>query len=402
MDKGIGETALQKLGDWGLAPMGAVESYWKKAIMISEGGNKMNLETLQKNMIELTKEQEDMIAKVNDEIDLYGFDYDNVPMWISNWGNKGGGLIKPFMKYPYKYAKMITNMATGAFDRTLPWNERAAKLMTLSTLMAIALAMMKAGDDDKETPDGSDKTPSALDPRGRMYIGTVNGKELFIRTAKYPFFNLASAVNAMSKGNFAEAKKVGIDQIGSLGPVTKVVALGLGLKNEYETYLPDDVLYAKQALSFVPGFRILNDVGNLIDPTPRKAENFVQGMFNGLPVFGDEETLKQWRGKPRSIDIPVEPETRSIAESETNSRMLEMYREDILMSMLGGVYITRIDPAEAKAQALREARNAAEETIRIYLGEGDIPKAQELAREVGFTIPSGTYTYYRTKKKKKN
>ena len=366
--------------------------------MVCENGHKMEKKQLEKEMIKLNKEEEDLIAAVNEQVDLYGFDYDNVPMWISNWGKKGGGLIKPFMKYPYKYAKLVTNLATGAFDRTLPFNERAAKLMTLSTLMAIALAAMDDGEDKRKTPAGTDKTPSALNPRGRMYVGTVDGEEVFVRTAKYPFFNIASIAKSAAKGDWEEANNVIVDQLGSVGVLAKTGLIALGYKNKYEQYVSDESLYGKQVASFIPGFRTLNDIGNYLDSVPRNQKTFIQGIMSSLPVIGDEETLTKYRGDARSVKIPIEPEERTINESETVERPLTRNKVDILLGALAGIYVTRINPKEAQAQALREKRNDVEAEVRALLKVGKEYEAEKLAKSVGMTIPNGTYRYYERKR----
>lgn len=401
MDKGFGETTLQKVGDIGLAPMGAVESYWKKAIALSENAGKIDNQSLNKSMLELSKAEKEMIADINQVIDLYAYDYDNVPMWIQNWGKKGGGLVKPFIKYPYKYAKMVTNLASGAFDQTLSVQERTAKIMTLSTLMAIALGTMAWGDEEKETPTGTEKTPSFLDSRGRLYIGKVNGKELFVRTAKYPFLNLASITKAAVEGQWQEANDVIVDQIGTLGLASKAAMTMMGYSNQFEKYTDKSVNMTNQLVSLIPGFRILKDIGAIIDPINRSPKTVKEAIGSALPIFGDEKTLREWRGEPRTLKIPVEPESRSITEDENETRISERYRQDILLSLMTGIYITRIDPEEAKAQAKREARNLAEDTIRAYLLEGAVDKADRLAEEVGFTIPDGTYRYYRNKELEK-
>ena len=179
------ETTIEKAGDIGLKPFAAVESFWKKAIMISENGHKMPKKQLKKEMTEFTKAEEEVLSTVNKEIDLYAYDYDNVPMWLETWSRKGG-LIKPFAKYPYKYTKMITNFASGAFDKSLPPQERLAKLLTLTTMFAAALALTAWRDEERETPEGSEDTPYPLSSRGRLFLWKSGTDELFVRTAKYP------------------------------------------------------------------------------------------------------------------------------------------------------------------------------------------------------------------------
>lgn len=400
MTKGKAENIIDKAGNVGLTPFSAVESYWKKAILISEQGHKMPRKQLETEMITLSAAEEAMIAQVNEAVDLYAFDYDNVPMWLESWSMKGG-LIKPFAKYPYKYGKMITNLATGAFDQTLSPAERAAKLLTLSTLMALSLALMAWRDDDHETPEGTDKTPSGLDPRGRMFLWKDNGQEMFVRTAKYPFINIASIGKNLLEGDFEDATNVMTDQLGSVGPIANMLLIGLGYTNKYNQYTPKGALIGQQVATFIPGFRILSDIGKAVDDKPRKVETFVQGIMSNLPVWGSEETKSKLRGDPRTVKVPVEPETRKKGDTETIEKDLKVYKGDLLLSALTGIYITRIDPNDAKQQALREKRSAAEKKIEALLTDGKTQEAETVANEAGLTIPDGTYNYYRRLREKR-
>lgn len=400
MTKDKAETIIDKAGNIGLTPFSAVESYWKKAILISEQGHKMPRKQLETEMIKLSAAEEAMIAQVNEAVDLYAFDYDNVPMWLESWSMKGG-LIKPFAKYPYKYGKMITNLATGAFDQTLSPAERAAKLLTLSTLMALSLALMAWRDDDHETPEGTDKTPSGLDPRGRMFLWKDNGQEMFVRTAKYPFINIASIGKNLLEGDFEDATNVMTDQLGSVGPIANMLLIGLGYTNKYNQYTPKGALIGQQVATFIPGFRILSDIGKAVDGKPRKVETFVQGIMSNLPVWGSEETKSNLRGSVRTVKVPVEPETRKKGDTETIEKDLKIYKGDLLLSALTGIYITRIDPNDAKQQALREKRSAAEKKIEALLTDGKTQEAEVAAKEAGLTIPDGTYNYYRRLREKR-
>lgn len=400
MNQSSAEKMIDKAGNVLLTPFSTVESYWKKVIMLSENAQKLGKKELEKEMVEFSKEEEAMIASINEAVDLYAFDYDNVPNWLESWGRKGGGLIKPFMKYPYKYSKLITNLASGAFDRTLPANERAAKLLTLTTMMAISMALMGWRDEEKETPSGTEKTPSPLDPRGRLFLWKNGDDEMFVRTAKYPFVNIASTARALLNKDWEEASNVVNDQLGTVGFGGKTILTVLGYTNKYEQYTPKDAMIGQQVATLIPGFRILNDIGKMMDNTPRRPENFVQGVFSNLPVWGSEETKTNFRGDARTVKVPDEPDSRSISESSTTEKELKLYNSDIILSALTGIYITRIKPEDAKQQQLREQRNAAEEQIRALLTDGKEDEARKKADEVGLTIPKGTYDYYRRKRSK--
>lgn len=401
MTKGRAESFVEKAGDIGLKPFSLVESYWKKAILISEQGHKMETKTLKKEMIEFSKAEEDLIGIVNEQADLYAYDYDNVPMWLESWSRKGG-LIKPFAKYPYKFAKMITNMASGAFDRTLSVQERSAKILTLATMVALSLALQDWRDKESETPAGTEKTPAGLDPRGRLFLWKNGGQEMFVRTAKYPFINITSIGKGIVKGDWDEASNVVTDQLGTLGPISKIILTGMGYTNKYEQYTPKDALIGQQLASFVPLFRIQNDIAHIVDQKPRKPDNFVEGFFgNFLPVGGSEETKSKLRGAPRTVKVPVEPETRKKGDTETIEKDLKLYGSDILLSALTGIYISRISPEDANQQQLREKRNSAEKKIEAYLTDGKTDEAEKVARENGLTIPDSTYKYYRRLREKR-
>ena len=361
---------------------------------------------LSNQMKQFSSEEEAMLGAVNEIVDLYAYDYDNVPMWLATWSRKGG-LIKPFMKYPYKYMKLITNHASAITDKSLPPQERVAKLLTLTTMVAAVLALDAWRDKEKETPEGTEKTPSSLDPRGRLMVWKNGTEEFFLRTAKYPFFNIASVGKAVIKKDWGTVGDVMADQLGTVGPFAKSILIGFGYTNEFEKYTPKDALIAQQLATFIPGFRILNDVGKWIDTKPRLPGNFTQGIFSNLPVWGSDETKERLRGKAKTLDIPVEPESRSMSKSSTYIKDLEIHRSDLLLSALTGIYLTRITPSEAQAQAMREHRNETEQAVRELMKKHDFAEAQKLANDAGLTIPADSYSYYRknynpdgTKKKK--
>lgn len=394
METAKSEKIIEKYGDYALLPFATIENYYKKAIMIAENKGGFRAPELGRQMQELSKAEKEMLGIVNQKIDISAYDYDNVPFWMMTAAKKGG-LIKPFIKYPYKYMKMVTHYATGAFDRSLPANERAAKLLTLTTIMAAILALQNWREKEQETPEGSDKTPSSLDPRGRLMAWKNGAEELFVRTAKYPFFNITSIGKAIVEKDWGTVGDITADQLGTVGPVAKAIMISLGYTNEFEKYTPKDALYAQQLATFIPGFRILNDVGKILDDKPRLPKNFTQGIFSTLPVWGDEETKTRLRGDAKVLRVPIEPETRNMSKSETTERELQIFKQDVLLSALTGVYITRIRPDEAQAQAIREYRNSEEEAIRELLKKHKFTEARQRAYDAGMTISKDSVDYYR-------
>jgi len=393
------EKVLDKIGDVVLLPFATVESYWKKAIILSEGAKTMPKKELGTQMVEFSRLEEQMIAEMNNQADFYAYDYDNVPAWMEAWGrNPAGSLVKPFMKYPYKYSKMVTDLASGAFDKTLPVPDRMAKLLTLTTLVGAALGLLGWRDEERKTPEGTEKTPASLRPGGRLYLGTSGENELFMRISKYPFVDIASTGKALINKQFQAAGDIVAEKVGSIGPYTSTGLALLGYTNKFETYTPLEARVGKQVASFIPGFRILSNVGRYQDPVSRRPETFVQGVFGSLPAFGNEETRLKYRGDRRTVDIPDEGETRSISEKSTSEKEIKLYRSDILLSALTGIYISRINPEDAIKQMRREQRNDAEQQIRALLTDGKEAEAEAKAKEANMTIPKGTYDYYRRKR----
>lgn len=397
------DKGLDAYGNKVLKVFSLVETYWKKTIAVSESG-KLSPANARRISDRLHKDEQDMVAHLNEAIDTYAFDYDNKPLWLSKFDRNGGKLAKPFLTYPYKLAKFYTSFAAAGFDKTLPWQQRVSKVLTLTTIVAMIAYMYQKREDEEQTPQGTEKTPLSLKPGGRLFVGTDNsGKEKFVRMAKYPFFNLTSLGQAAVKRSGSEALDLLNDQIGSVGPAVDLFNLATGRKDQFSQYTPAGTQVGQMAGSFIPGFRILNDIGNMIDPVGRSQKTFVQGVAAQLPIFGDEQTRETLRGAPRVMRIPDEtPKPRSIAKSARTStvRQVTTNPADTLLSLLTGVYVRRIDPKEAKKEQLRETRDDAEAAVRSLLTEGKESDAATEAHEHGLYIPDSVYSYYRGKRNK--
>jgi hypothetical protein len=394
------DRSLDAYGDKMLKAMGLVETYWKKTIALSEG-SKLSDATNRRITERLHKDELKMVAALNEAIDAYAFDYDNRPLWLTQFERRGGKFVKPFMTYPYKYTKFITGMAAAGFDRSLPWQTRVSKVLTLTTVVA-AIAMMYDDREEKQTtPKGTEKTPLSLIPGGRLFIGTAqDGKELFVRTAKYPFFNLTSLGRAAADRNGKEVSSLLNEMFATVGPGFDLFMMATGRADQFDQYAPVSKRLGELVGSYIPGFRVLNDAGKMIDEKQRKPETFIQGVASQLPIWGSEEQRTKLRGDVRTIKIPDEPEdgreltktTRTVTEREMTNN-----RNDVLLSLLTGVYIRRIDPKEAKQQELREIRDDAETKIRDLLKAGNEADAETMAEEYGFQISNDTLKYYRRK-----
>lgn len=392
---------LDKYGNLMLRGFGMVETYWKRVIALSEGAN-ISKEKLGRELRELDKLEKAMIAEVNKAVDLYAYDYDNTPLWMAKFDRKGGKLAKPFITYPYKYTKMLVHHAAAPFDHSLTWQERTSKGLALGTIMFLVAAMMDDRDEKKKTPEGTVDTPHQLRPGGRIFSGVDDrGRELFIRTAKYPFFNVSSVGRSMLQGHFDQVSDILREQYGTIGIGADIALLAIGRKSEFDQYKPNAAIIGEKAGTFIPGFRIWGDVSKVVDPNARKAKTFIQGLMSTVPVWGDEATLEKWRGEKRTIDIPDEPEEgRSMSNTSKSSttRDIVYERADVIRSMIAGIYMSRIDPAEARKQELREQRNSAEKEIRDILAKDpESQEARDKAQKAGFILSEKTIDYYRNK-----
>ena len=96
----------------------------------------------------------------------------------------------------------------------------------------------------------------------------------------------------------------------------------------------------------------------MLDPFQRKQETFGQAVFFKLIPTTDSDLQLKLHGKVRKEKIPIEgeivwPEGRQT----TIEKELENYQQDILLSMLSGVYVSRIDPKVAEAYIIRKEKN---------------------------------------------
>ena len=365
--QGIIDESIQSYGNKALKLYGAVERFWKKTILTAENVNDLRkLGKMTKEGLELpTKEERQMIAEINKEVDLFAYDYDNVPMWLqAHQKSVTGQIIKPFMKYPYKYAKHILNMAGEIFDRTVPLHRRLAKLLTLTTMAALYAMYSRKRKEKQETPEADVDIPARLSTRGRLYMRTDDkGKEMFTRVAKYPFVNLTEAGMQFADGNWEQGKDIASDMLGSFGPVGEMGLLAMDYRNKFDQYTPVPIILGDNISTFMPLYRILSDVSRSMDPFKRRQEYFYQTFTKIIPTT-NEDLQKKLHGKIRTVQIPVEGEIKHPPEYEgkrtTIDRELENYSDDILLSLFTGIYQTRIDPKEVEAFIIRKEKNIKE------------------------------------------
>ncbi|MBU4565606.1 MAG: hypothetical protein KKE29_12860 [Proteobacteria bacterium] len=211
------DQALGAAMNIGMQPFGKVENYLKRSIVLSE------LRTwAEKEVKGLKLTGKAQRAKIEDlmtgafqqrpevfkdimlgPVDRFAFDYDNIPARLDKWRKSAGGsLLMPFMVYPYKYARMLGSQAK-AFNPLvkMPVRERVARAAGLTGAAGApwAIREMLAGGDSKILADQErfrEEIPDAEVPGarvwGREYLGKADdGKsEVFLRTVKYPYWNL--------------------------------------------------------------------------------------------------------------------------------------------------------------------------------------------------------------------
>jgi hypothetical protein len=295
-------------------------------------------------------------------VDLYAYDYDNVPVWLREWSKSPAGqAIKPFAVWPYKYSKQVLRMAGDVFDRTIPWQDRVAKLMALTTLVALYGLFGWKRREEQVTPQGDETTPSWLSPKGRLSIGVdPEGREIFVRTAKYPFLGLTDAGVNLIQGQTEASLDSVQDTLGGLGPMGQLGVLGMGYINRRSQYTPKDVIIGDALASFMPFYRTLQNVSNSLDLYPRKKEDWRQSFGSVVPTT-DPNLQDLLHGSKRTIKVPVEgsvKRTPGTKKSRTTVSIIpEREREDVLLYALTGISVSRIDPEHAKAYEIRREKN---------------------------------------------
>lgn len=363
--KSVFSESIDTYANGALKMFSIVERYWKKVIMTADGVadlkslNEMTPEGLRVP----TKEEAEMIAAINESVDLYGLDYDNVPAWLeAHQKSVLGQAIKPFAKYPYKYAKQVLRMVGDAFDQSIPWQDRISKILALATIVS-AYAMFSNDRKKKQKTPVADKSldiPPRLSTRGRLFIGTdEQGREIFTRVAKYPYFNLTEAGMQFVDGNWETGKDVLSDMLGSIGPMGETGALLVfNYRSKYNQYEKVPVILGDNLATFLPGYRILNDVSRALDPFQRKQETFGQTFTQIIPTT-DQALQEKLHGKIRTERVPIEGNVglEPVGSRTTVDVPLENVKEDILLSLFTGVYRTRLDPKVVEAYIIRKQKN---------------------------------------------
>ena len=296
---GPAATFMDRFNNVALWHYGAIENYWKRAIMLSElKAQGMPAEGM--NAQDLIGEHTDALLKAGDVVDTYAFNYANQARWITRMKQHwAGALAFPFPTYPYKlghyYARYI-----GAMN-PLTWKnldggyqEGAARFLTMMTAMGLAMGLMDDEEKDKVGP-WVPGMASALDKTGRLHFPALDekaGTERWLRVIKYPWLNLISGMDGGGKALTAlwedRDTAEGTGQMGEVlqdmlgeGPLIAGLAILTGYGDEYSKYKTTGTRLGELAASFVPGPRISQEWASMSPGVQQHPTNFLQAFIRG-------------------------------------------------------------------------------------------------------------------------
>jgi hypothetical protein len=412
------DASLDKL----LTPYKNIERFFKKAIVNAEA---------RKSGFEDPFNDPEFIMSLNQVVDLFAYDYSNIPFWLEQLKRHPAGAgVKPFLTYPYKYAKMLSSMIGGTFDKNLPMKDRVAKTMALGTILMAYGIYKKSKDDpnaigtvkgyDSET-DSDLKLKSVVNPRGRLYMGQdESGKDVFLRTAKYPFLNAFDTLEALFAADWDEVGQIMNDQLGTIGPLGKFTLNQFGYSGEFDKFKTKETMHAETAASFIPLGRMLKDTAEYLDPKKRDLPTTPGLVFGQYLPTSDPDLAELLHGPEATAKVPLKPDELELIKKRSYGAVVALVTErlgeeagkelqelidgklrkqmgignstielrvpkqdrDVLSKMLGGIIFKRIDrewyerfkqrAIENKAE--REAKKAAKEA------EEKEAKAKELLK----------------------
>jgi hypothetical protein len=215
---------------------------------------------------------------------------------------------------------------------------------------------------NQKTAVGNEYTPSYFNPRGRLPIGMDSkGREVFIKTTKYPFIGITDAGVELIQGRAETALDVLNDAFGGLGPIGELGLLGLGYGSRYAKYVPVQVTAGEKLASFVPFYRTLQNISNMLDPYMRKKGTFGQAFTSLIPTT-DPVMQDLLHGEKRIAKVPIEGGIKggpAFSKRTTTDVPLTKEFNDGLLYALTGILVKRIDPEQARAFEIRAEKNIA-------------------------------------------
>jgi len=347
-----------------MIPYRNIERFFKKAILNAEKRKSGQADPLN---------DPELIKSINDVVDLFAYDYQNIPFWLLSLNrSQYGGLVKPFMTYPYKYAKMLTSMMGGAFDKNLPPKDRLAKVLAFATIVLVYNLIKRHFADpervggvqgyDSQT-DNELKLKSVVNPRGRMYIGQDGeGNDTFVRTAKYPFLNFHDLIEAAIKGDIEAIGQMANDQLGTIGPLGKATLNQFGYSGEFDKFKTKETMHAETAASFIPLGRMLHDTAEFLDPKKRDLPNTPGLVFGQYVPTRDPDLAELLHGPEAAVKVPLRPD-----EVELLRRHNYGAAEDLVRMRLG-------EPAAKELHEIIEGHRAKKEGVGNTTVELTVPK----------------------------
>jgi len=420
VDKSIAATL-----NLGLKPFGSIDNYYKRAIALSEArrwaawmADKKGLKgaarrkAVEDVMLGIFDRHPHMHKAfdeiVNGAVDNWGFDYGNIPPWLQKFRDHPiGAMLVPFPVYGYKYARMLGRQATAPFAKGLPWQEKVARIGSLLG-MTVGLDQLRqwllGDDDDSEVladytawlDNASGRDWPSVRLAGRDYIGKDDqGRERFLRTAKYPYANLASAARS------ADDLAGWLGEFKSEGPLWPAVAYAMGSEPSQG---PRDVasVLGETAASFIPASRAwaarakLEDTDSqgriihrkpkgfweqfmLLSPSGRKSLTPASDQVTGLPVRLNhaDEMLKELTG----VNVRrVEPTQHRIA---INRGVINTGKDAVSNAEAKAAIaaaVPGIDPANIGDDQVESAMRYGEAALKQTRGKGKVAAMEQWFR----------------------
>jgi len=236
----------------------------------------------------------EMLRKAYQQMDLYQFDYANLPKWIDAMKKSTlGRVVAPFPSYMYKGTRLTMHLmnpkAMNVFGKGLSKAERQmraahlARAIELGTVGYILTEGMISGDDENYKYDVS----------GRVPIGTTSdNKRVWLDIKQLPIFREAALGRRLVAGDYDYIAKYA-DAIYGFGPGVSLLDAMRDVRDVYKRYTPPSSQAGKIIAGLQPYGPILQYLRRLEDPKVRRSydtqagfvKNFAYGYLSEMPGF---------------------------------------------------------------------------------------------------------------------
>jgi hypothetical protein len=341
-----------------ISPYASVERFFKR--MIAESDLRIHGDGM--TPVDMTEFNQEILGAINASLDLYTLDYINIPGWVEKLGrNPAGRMVKPFAVYPYKMMKTYMSLMGSAFDRNLPWQERAAKVMTLGVIVSSQFMVeeylrrkfstTQLPPEDASSEWTKERFKTGANARGLTFVGADGDTEYFMDTSKYPFLQVADMLRYAKDRDLKAGMQALGNYFGNLGPLGETAAGLFNLKDDFDTYKDFDVMAAERLKTFFPGHAILSDISNASDPYPRApAKSGLRVFGQMIPAF-NARAARDLHGPKRKVAVPI--------GSRGNYDIVVPYDQNLrIIRALTGVRVEPISRDWWDASSLREYRNS--------------------------------------------